>query len=231
MKLELCAGTESAVRMAAELQFDRIELCQMLEIGGITPSIGFQQFSKELIETHVLIRPRGGGFQYSDHEKEIMLKDIVASRELGMDGVVVGALDEQGNLDKEWLQKVIAIKGSMELIFHRAFDEVKDWQQSMDVLIELGFKRILTAGQASNVSNGREILKNMREYANDRIEIMLGGGVEPTSIHEIKNLVKPHAIHLAGAKLIKLDENSRYATDALIPDLKLIQEILSEIKK
>lgn len=230
MKTELCAATESAVRMAAQLHFDRVELCQQLEVGGITPSIGFQQFSAAWIETHVLIRPRGGDFIYSPDEKLVMLKDIESSRLAGMHGIVIGALDETGNLDIHWLQEAKVAAGTMEITCHRVFDEVKDWKASMDTLISLGFKRILTSGQAQGVSEGKETLKAMKAYAAGKIEVMAGGGVNSGNAKSVAEFVQPDALHFSGTKRQKLGGNSRYAIEALLPDLATIEEILAVIK-
>lgn len=230
MKTELCAGTEEAVKIASQLKIDRVELCQQLEIGGITPSAGLQIFSQKLIETHVLIRPRGGNFVYSQDEKEVMLQDISASASMGVPGVVIGALDAENNLDLDWLKEATKISRNLTLTFHRAFDEVSDWQSSLETLISLGFRRILTSGQANNVLEGKETLQAMKLFANRRIEIMAGGGVTVENASIIKETVQPDAIHFSGTVLRKASENSRYALDLLVPDRQKIENILKEIR-
>jgi copper homeostasis protein len=226
MKLELCAGNERAVRIANQLSFSRIELCQQLEIGGITPSLGLQEFSKNIIETHVLIRPRGGNFEYNADEKEVMLSDIRISRSIGVHGIVVGALDKQNELDESFLKETIKFAGAVPVTFHKAFDEVKDWKSSMEKLIELGFRRILTSGQAINATEGIEQLIEMKKFAADRIEIMVGGGVNSKNIFEIKTKVNPNAIHFSGTTMQKLGVNPRYSIETLQPDLEKIHEMI-----
>lgn len=226
MKLELCAGNELAVRIAYQLSFARIELCQQLEIGGITPSLGLQEFSKNMIETHVLIRPRGGNFDYNSDEKEVMLKDIQFSKSIGIHGVVVGALNHHNELDETFLKEIVKLSGSTPITFHKAFDEVKDWKLSMHKLIELGFKRILTSGQSINASEGIEQLIEMKKMASNRIEIMVGGGVNSLNILEIKTQVNPDAIHFSGTSLKKIGENPRYSIETLQPDLVKIREMM-----
>ncbi len=227
MKLELCAGNELAVRIAHQLSFARIELCQQLEIGGITPSFGLQEFSRKIIETHVLIRPRGGNFEYNSDEKEVMLKDIQLSRSIGIHGIVVGALNQENELDETFLKEIIKFSGSTPITFHKAFDEVKDWKSSMEKLIELGFRRILTSGQAINATEGIAQLIEMKKFASNRIEIMVGGGVNANNILEIKTNVNPHAIHFSGTSMKKLGENPRYSIETLQPDLVKIIEIMN----
>jgi copper homeostasis protein len=230
MKLELCAGNELAIRIAHQLSFARIELCQQLEIGGITPSFGLQEFSKNIIETHVLIRPRGGNFDYNADEKEVILKDIHCSKSIGIHGIVIGALNQYNELDETFLKEIIQLSGSLSITFHKAFDEVKDWRSGMEKLIELGFKRILTSGQALNASAGIEQLIEMKNVAANRIEIMVGGGVNAKNILEIKTKVNPDAIHFSGTSMKKLGENPRYAIETLQPDLVKITEMLFALK-
>jgi copper homeostasis protein len=218
MKLELCAGNELAVRIAHQFSFERVELCQQLEIGGITPSYGLQVFSKNIIETHVLIRPRGGDFVYNSDEKEVMLKDIQFSKSIGIHGLVVGALNHHSELDETFLKEMVKLSGSTTITFHKAFDEVKDWKETMEKLIELGFKRILTSGQALNASEGIEQLIQMKKMTSNRIEIMVGGGVNSKNIAEIKTKVIPDAIHFSGTSMKKLGENLRYSIETLQPD-------------
>ncbi len=227
MKLELCAGNELAVRIANQLSFSRIELCQQLEIGGITPSIGLQEFSKNIIETHVLIRPRGGNFDYNADEKEVMLTDIRTSRSIGVHGIVVGALDRQNDLDESFLKEAIKFAGAVPVTFHKAFDEVKDWKSSMEKLIELGFRRILTSGQAINATEGIDQLIEMKKFAADRIEIMVGGGVNSKNIFEIKTKINPNAIHFSGTTMQKSGINPRYSIETLQPDLGKIREMIN----
>jgi copper homeostasis protein len=218
MKLELCAGNELAVRIAHQFSFSRVELCQQLEIGGITPSLGLQEFSKKIIETHVLIRPRGGNFEYNSDEKEVMLKDIQFSKSIGIHGLVVGALNHHNELDETFLKEMVKLSGSTTITFHKAFDEVKDWKESMEKLIELGFKRILTSGQAINASEGIEQLIDMKRCASNRIEIMVGGGINAKNIVEIRTKVNPDAIHFSGTSMKRLGENPRYSIETLQPD-------------
>lgn len=229
IQTELCAATASAVRIARQYQIDRVELCEQLEIGGITPSLGFQQFSGKLIETHVLIRPRGGDFVYSSDEMEIMLKDIAASSAAGMQGAVVGALNLHHQLDTDWLREAKKAAGNLDLTCHRAFDEVSDWHAAMETLIAFGFRRILSAGQTANALEGKDLLKSMKTFADGRIEIMAGGGINPGNAQTIHRFAQPDAMHFSGTKLHKTSSHSRYAVDMLLPDEILIEEILQSI--
>ena len=219
MKLELCAASIEAIQIAKELNFDRIELCQSLEQGGITPSPGLIDYAIAYgVETHVLIRPRPGGFLYNQDEVEIILRDILECKALGAHGVVIGCLNGYSEINKEALTLMISKAGDMDVTFHRAFDDTVNYKRSLDVLIECGVKRVLSSGLGSNVELGMNNLKEMREYANGRIEIMPGGGVNLNNIQRLSESVNPDAIHFSGTKKYVLDENSMFSETILKVD-------------
>lgn len=216
MKLELCAASIEAIKIAKELSFDRIELCQNLEQGGITPSPGLIDYALAYgVETHVLIRPRPGGFIYNRDEIEIILRDILECKQLGAHGVVIGVLNEFGEIHKEAIALMIEKADGMEVTFHRAFDDTVNYKRSLDILIELGVKRLLTSGLGSNVERGMNNLIEMMNYAEGRIEIMPGGGVNLNNISRIADEVKPDAIHFSGTQKFLLDENSMFSETIL----------------
>ena len=211
MKLELCAASIEAIQIAKELNFDRIELCQSLEQGGLTPSLGLVDYAlAHGVETHVLIRPRPGGFVYSQGEIELMIRNIIACGELGAQGVVIGALNKRGEIDKESISLMIENAKGMEVTFHRAFDDTANYKKSLDVLIDLGVKRLLSSGLEVNVERGMENLREMVDYARGRIEIMTGGGVNLSNVSNIVKEVKPDAIHFSGTKKILLRKSPFY---------------------
>lgn len=219
MKLELCAASIEAVDLAKELKFDRIELCQNLEQGGMTPSPGFIEYALSLgIETHVLIRPRSGGFRYTPKEIDIVLHDVEACKRMGVQGVVVGVLDQSDQICTKSLDAVMAIAGDMDVTYHRAFDDTYEYDKSLDILINAGVKRVLTAGLARNVDIGMPVLKRMNDYAARRIEIMTGGGVNISNIVKLKNEIQPSAIHFSGTNKEVIDEGSMYSEEILKPN-------------
>lgn len=231
MKLELCAASIEAVDLAKELKFDRIELCQSLEQGGMTPSPGFIEYALSLeVETHVLIRPRSGGFRYSKDEIEIVLRDVKECKSMGAQGVVVGILNQSGQVCKRSLDSILSVSGDMDVTFHRAFDDTYEYDKSLDVLIKAGVKRVLTSGLARNVELGMAVLKNMNHYANGRIEIMTGGGVNISNILKLKNEVKPAAIHFSGTNKTVIDEESMFSETILKPNRDKIIRLLEAVR-
>lgn len=231
MKIELCAASQEAVKLANELEIDRIELCQNLEQGGLTPSAGLIQYAKDLgVETHVLIRPRAGGFQYSEEEIQVILNDIKFCERNGVEGVVIGVLKPNFEIDSEIIKRIHDVKGKMELTFHRAFDDTIDWKRSMETLILNGVNRILTSGFASNVEIGLPNLKEMVTYANGRIQIMPGGGVNAGNAVRIINEVLPDAIHFSGTIKVLMDEESAFSETLLKADSNRISKLVNLIR-
>ena len=231
MELELCAASIEAVQLAKIYNFNRIELCQNLEQGGITPSIGMIQTALKFnIDTHVLIRPRIGNFNYSEEEKEIILSDIKNLNTLSIKGFVVGALNLKNELYIDFLNQIKSIQSTLDLTFHRAFDDIQNWKLAIDQLIELGFKRILSSVGKSTVDEGFEQLQEMVQYANGRIEIMTGGGINSMNIKKIATEINPSAIHFSGTSLLKPNDTSLFSTDQLIADETKIESILTALK-
>jgi copper homeostasis protein len=231
MKVELCAASLEAIHIAKELGFDRIELCQTLEQGGLTPSPGMIEYALAYgLDVHVLIRPRPGGFNYNWDEIEIILRDIHECKTIGAHGVVVGALDQKGLIDEKALNLMVEHANGMELTFHRAFDDTFEYDKSLDVLMNNGVTRVLSSGLASNVELGLPILKSMKEYSGDKIQIMPGGGVNSSNVKRIISEVDPDAIHFSGTSKHLLDEESMFSETILKVDEGKVKRLLEEIR-
>jgi copper homeostasis protein len=227
MKIELCAATIEAIKLAGELSFDRIELCQNLEQGGTTPSYGMIEYAIACgIETHVLIRPRPGNFIYDESEMEVILRDIQNCREMGAKGVVIGALNSAGEIDRFFLNRAMKKAQGMEVTFHRAFDDSYDWKRSLDLLIDHNVTRLLSSGMASNAEIGIPILKQMMNYAAGRLQIMAGGGVNAANIAKIIKEVGSDAIHFSGTAKFQMDEESLFSDPVLKIDPKKVKRII-----
>jgi copper homeostasis protein len=230
MQLELCVASPEAARLASTLPVSRIETCVALEQGGLTPTPGMVSWIHQTfqLEQHVLIRQRPGGFHYTYDEIVVMRNDILEFQRLGVKGVVIGALTADKMPDKDALGAWQRAASGMDLTFHRAFDEVADWKKTMDQLVNMGFKRILTSGQASSVAEGLETLAEMVSYAAGRIEIMAGGGVRPENIKAVAE-TGVNAIHFSGTTMQRVDEGSLFAADLGRIDQTLIKRMLEEI--
>lgn len=192
-----CANFESVVN-AHKAGADRIELCSALEVGGLTPSFGLIKKAIELFKRNVfiLIRPREGDFVYSDDELEIMLSDIHLAKEMGVGGIVSGALLHNNKIDLEKTQLLLDAAGHLPFTFHRAFDLIPDPISALLSLEEMGVKRILTSGQKENALAGKEIIKTLNERAT-AITILAGAGITPTNVCEIVSFTNVSEVHLS----------------------------------
>jgi len=191
-----CFNYESAL-IAQENGANRIELCENMHLGGTTPNsiLTFRVREKTLIKMHVIIRPRGGDFVYSDEEFAEMKQDIKQLKKLRVDGFVFGILNADGSVNKKQNQELIHLAGSLPCTFHRAFDVVKNVEQSLEDVIDCGFKTILTSGQGRNVAEGISVLEKIQKLARDRIVIMPGGGLRSSNIQLLNEKLKPTFYH------------------------------------
>jgi copper homeostasis protein len=184
--------------LAAQLDgAHRIELCGPLHDGGTTPSAGLiARCSDELLASvYVLIRPRTGDFVYSDDEIAIMSKDIAVARELGVDGVVIGALTAGGEVDAGRVAELITMASPMRIGFHRAFDQVRDQDEALELLVSLQVDHILTSGGAPTAMAGADRIRQLVERAGDRIAITAGGSVTKANAVELVKRTGVHWVH------------------------------------
>lgn len=181
MKVEVCTSHIDTVSIAEKAGADRIELCSAISLGGITPSAGLIQaaVAQSSLPIQCLIRPRSGDFIYTDAEFHIILDDIRKARALGVAGIVIGFMTQDNRIDWNQLEQAMAVAGSLEVCFHRAFDLVVDPEQSLERLIEMGVNRILCSGQAEQAAHGIATLIGWKNKAAGNIEIQPGGGINP----------------------------------------------------
>ncbi len=199
MIIETCCGSVDDVIESKKGGATRVELNSNLFHGGITPSIGSLITAKKEtgLEIMAMVRPREGGFCYTEAEYKTMLEDAKQLLAAGADGIVFGFLHEDGTLDVERCNEMMAIIGDKISVFHRAIDVVPDWKKTIDQLCELGVTRILTSGQNPSVYYGRYTVKAMIEYAAGRIEILPGAGINDVNVEEIIKETGCNQIHIA----------------------------------
>lgn len=199
--VEVCANGVESCLAAQEGGADRVELCAGIPEGGTTPSYGEIKVARRVLTTtrlHVIIRPRGGDFLYSDLEVERMAQDIGMCRDLGVDGVVFGCLKADGTIDVEKNRYLMECSRGMSVTMHRAFDRAADPQRALEEIINLGFDRILTSGQQPKAVQGVELLAKLNRQAAGRIILMAGSGVTEQNIRDISEATGLHEFHFSG---------------------------------
>lgn len=203
MILEVAVNSVSSALAAQTGGAGRVELCAALELGGLTPSYATIAMARERlrIPLYVLIRPRAGDFLYDDNECEAMRRDIETCVALGCDGVVLGALDADGDVDMERCYGLIAAAGHVGVTFHRAFDLVRDPHRALDDVIALGCERVLTSGQQTSAIEGAELIRALIMQADGRIGIMPGAGVTERNITALAAATGAHEIHASAKRL------------------------------
>ncbi|WP_321540598.1 copper homeostasis protein CutC [Flavobacterium piscinae] len=191
-----CFNLESAL-IAQKAGADRVELCSDMSVGGTTPTIETIQKARQhlTIDIYTMIRPRGGNFVYSNSEFEQMKSEIEIIKKLGVNGFVLGILNEDNSINIEQNKALVDLSKPFPCTFHRAIDEISDYEQALEDVISCGFSTILTSGTFPNVMEGKEVLMQMVLHANNRIEIMPGGGLRSTNISELNEMVNANWYH------------------------------------
>jgi copper homeostasis protein len=194
--LEIAAGSFASALAAQEGGADRVELCGSLSEGGITPSYGVIAATRDHIRipVYVLIRPRAGDFLYSDAEFDVMQRDIDTCARLGCDGVVIGALTDEGAIDAR-CHGLVAAAGKMGVTFHRAFDASADLQRSLEDVVALGCERILTSGGRGTAMQGADLIAGLVRHAAGRIAIMAGSGIRAGNVADIARRTGTREFH------------------------------------
>ena len=203
-ELEVIAFDIESCLIAAENGADRIELCANPFEGGTTPSLGMIRQARKStgIQLFPIIRPRGGDFLYSKAEFDAMKCDITACLDEGCDGVVIGMLKKDGTVDVDNCRELVVAAGKMEVTFHRAFDRVLDPENSLEEIIAMGCKRILTSGLKPTAPEGSELLMKLVQQAANRITIMPGSGIRAGNIRALALATGAKAFH-SSARLSK----------------------------
>ena len=203
--VEVCANGVESCLAAQQGGADRVELCAGIPDGGTTPSYGEIKVARRVLTTtrlHVIIRPRGGDFLYSDLEVERMAADIAVCRDLGVDGVVFGCLKADGTIDVEKNRYLMECSQGMSVTMHRAFDRAADPEQALEQIIALGFNRILTSGQQPKAIQGVDLLARLNRQAAGRIILMAGSGVTEQNIKEIRDVTGLNEFHFSGRESV-----------------------------
>lgn len=220
-KLEVCCADIESVMAAKKGGADRVELCSALETGGLTPSLGLIEAAVKLFgqNVNVLIRERPGNYNYSQAELDVMRRDIEICREAGVGAVVIGALDESGNVDINAIRYLMEAAQGLEVTFHRAFDEVESPLEALEQIIGCGCHRILTSGQKDSAYSGKELLKELNRQSNGRILILPGAGVTYENAAEILDFTGCNEIH-ASAKVHSEAKGCSQSSEKLINKIK-----------
>ena len=222
--LECCVDRLASAINGEKGGANRFELCANLVIGGTTPSLTlFRQVRKHTnLPIHVLIRNRFGDFCYNDDEIEEMCDSIKAFADEGADGVVVGALTPDGDLDEDAIKKFILRAGKAKVVLHRAFDMCSEPFSALSKAKELGIDTILTSGQKGNCVDGSPLIKELIERAGKDINILIGAGVSADAIKKVYEMTGGTNYHMSGKRVI--DSRMAYRREEVSMGLPSLSE-------
>lgn len=203
--IEICANSIASAVHAQNAGAHRIELCESLETGGLTPSAGILSLARERlnIPVHVLIRPRNGDYCYDEACVEVMRRDIAFVQSLGFEGIVIGALQPDGALDTTVLDQLLEVAGNMSVTFHRAFDVADNPFSLTEKLIERGIERILTSGRQPTAMEGYDFIAQMQQNFGNKIKIMAGSGINSGNIISLLRHTGVKECHLSARRVIQ----------------------------
>ena len=183
---------------------DRIELCSAMPLGGLTPSLGLLIEARAAVQLPIMamIRPRPGGFAYSDPDFAVMLRDAELALAHGADGIVFGCLLPDGRVDINRVRAFVQLAGRRETVFHRAFDVTPDPYAALDALIQLGVTRVLSSGQKPSALEGAANLAAFRSHVSGRLQVLPGGGITVENVRELLRLTGANQVHasLSGSR-------------------------------
>lgn len=200
--IEVCCSSLDEAREAESGGAQRIELCAAITCGGVTPSLGMIRTLVEAglnIDINVLIRPREGGFCYSESEVAAMCRDIESCRRMGLHGVVIGALSVEGDVDMAACRRMMEAAGELSVTFHRAFDVCRNPEEALEQIIALGCERLLTSGQKPTALEGAQNIARLIAQAKERIIVMPGAGINPANIALIERKTAATEFHSTAA--------------------------------
>ncbi|POY39000.1 copper homeostasis protein CutC [Solitalea longa] len=225
--LEICCYSAESVAEAAKGGAHRVELCDSMQDGGTTPSMGTIAMARKVkdIKLYVIIRPRGGDFCYNPTEFEVMKYDITEAKRLGADGVVIGILNADGSIDVDRTKQLVDLAQPLDVTFHRAFDMSNNPVESLEAIYSCGIKRILTSGAYNTAPEGVSVLQSLSEQAGNRIAIMAGSGVNAGNMEQLFKAGIRH-FHSSATKFVNTEMQYRN------PNIKMGKEgQLSEFEK
>lgn len=208
--VEACVDSVASAVAAERGGASRLELCAALFDGGTTPSAGMIAACTEAVSipVFVMIRPRGGGFIYSEAERDVMRRDVVVARELGADGVAIGGLRPDGVIDLALVRRLVESAQDLGVTFHRAFDLTPDLEASLASLADAGVHRVLTAGGASTAADGVRTLAKLVRKADSRLTVMAGGGVREENVRTLVSVSGVREVHVRLTRLTHSDETA-----------------------
>jgi copper homeostasis protein len=199
--LEVCVASLDDALAALAAGADRLELCSALEMGGLTPSIGLlkQVLAESGAQVVAMVRPRAGGFHYSEREFATMLADAEEALGAGAHGIVFGVLLSDGEVDRARIAELVDVASDRESVFHRAIDFTPDTSRSMHALVDSGVTRVLTSGGKPTALEGAATIRRLIGIGREQTQVLPGGGVRAANVTQILVETGCTQVHVGGS--------------------------------
>ena len=222
--LEVCVGSTDDAVAATRAGANRLELCGALELGGLTPSLGLIEsvVSEVDLPVMVMLRPRAGGFAYSDHELGAMVRDAELALAAGARGIVFGVLNQRREINRNQTQQLVAAAQGRDTVFHRAFDSTIDHHAALRALTDLGVTRVLTSGGAGSAEEGTAAIRELVCRGGNAIEILPCGRIMPHNVCKLVEETGCSQVHI-GAATSYIDASIERSDAAALGDLPRLQ--------
>jgi copper homeostasis protein len=219
--LEICVESLEAA-LAAELGgADRIELCQDLSVGGITPSAELMREVRTNVDVPVfaMIRPRCGDFCYTAEEFEQMVRDIATAKDCGMNGAVLGILHADRRVDIERTRALLELARPLPATFHRAFDETPDLREALNGVIATGAARVLTSGGKASAEQGAAEIAGLVQAGGEKIRVLCGGGINSRNLERVVQLTRALEFHTGLSSVLPYPQSNHEAFEVEVRKL------------
>ncbi len=228
MILEIIVTNKKEAIIAQKAGADRLELVRSLDKGGLTPTLKTikEVTSAVKIPVNVMVRPHDKSFVYSENDFKKIIKSIEEIKKTKANAIVFGSLTSKNIIDEHQLKEVIKAKGKLDIVFHRAFDQTKNFKKNLDILIKNKVDGLLSSGLKKNAELGLTNLTNMIKYSKNKITIMPGSGIKYENAYKIKEVSKAKEIHVGTAV-----RNGYKYNGALVPEQITLIKLLLDSKK
>lgn len=229
-KIEICLGNIQDIEVLNKYPIDRIELNSALELGGLTPSLNTLISAKQKTNIKIvcMVRCRGGNFNYTKEEYDVMYNDAKLLLENGADGIVFGFLNEDLTFNEEQMLRFsnLAKEYNKEAICHKAFDEMTtDINKDVEKLISFNITRVLTSGREKypNIIEGSKVISELNRKYGDKLEFLPGGGVRIDNVKDVYQICGTHQAHMTSKK--------QYDGDYIGLDEEQLKQLLEKIRE
>ena len=200
---EVCVDNIKDAMRAVDLGANRIEYCSKLNEEGLTPNVEDVKYLLKNINIpiRIMIRPHSKSFNYSETDISIMLRDISTFKKIDIDGIVIGCLNKDDEIDLKKINLLIEKARPLKVIFHKAIDITSDPLKSLKNLIKYSnINGVLTSGGFKKAEDGIKLLKKMLDICPINFELIIAGKITSENINKINQKLSAKFYH--GKKIV-----------------------------